>query len=146
MQAHDALVNTVRRQKAKYCRLVDTKRWDDFAALIVDRPELRFYGPDGALLYAFDSLPEYMKVTKKFLEGAHTIHQIHNDEIDVLSETEVHGIWSMEDYLKLAPGDNRPRSMHGYGHYHETWRFEAGNWRLFKLDLRRTILEVVPAD
>ncbi|KQV78139.1 hypothetical protein ASC90_27095 [Rhizobium sp. Root1220] len=111
---------------------------------MADRATLRFFAPDGSLLYEFDSRAEWMKVMEPFLEGAQTIHQVHNDEIEVISDTEVRAIWSMEDYLLLAPGNDRPQSIHGFGHYHETWRLLDGSWRLVELELHRTILSVVP--
>ncbi|WP_454857742.1 nuclear transport factor 2 family protein [Rhizobium binxianense] len=142
MQDQLSLMNAIRVQKAKYCRFVDEKRWDDFADLIVENPRLRFYAPDGTLQYGFDSAAEWLQIMKRYLEGAHTIHQVHNDEIEIVSDSEVRAIWSMEDYLILAEGDDRPASQHGYGHYHEIWRLVDGKWRLAELDLRRTILEV----
>jgi len=36
MQDQLALINIIRSQKAKYCRFVDTKKWEDFADLIVE--------------------------------------------------------------------------------------------------------------
>jgi len=136
------LMNTIRDRKAKYCRFVDTKSWDALAALIVERPKLRFFGVDGALLYGFDSAATWIELMRSYLAGAHTIHQIHNSEIEIVSATEVHGIWSMEDYLILAEGDDRPASLHGYGHYHEIWRFVDRSWRIAELDLYRTILHI----
>lgn len=144
MQDQLALTNTIRVQKAKYCRFVDTKRWDDLADLLVEKPKLRFFAPDGTLLYGFDSTAEWIQLMRNYLNGAHTIHQVHNDEIEIIADSEVRAIWSMEDYLILAEGEDRPASMHGYGHYHETWRFAGGGWRLAELELRRTILEIKP--
>lgn len=144
MQDQLALINIIRSQKAKYCRFVDTKKWEDFADLIVENPILRFYSTDDELLYGFGSAAEWIQLMKSYLDGAHTIHQVHNDEIEVVSDSEVRAIWSMEDYLILAEGGDRPASMHGYGHYYETWRLEDGKWRLAELDLRRTILEIKP--
>jgi hypothetical protein len=138
------LMNTIRDRKAKYCRFVDTKRWDELAALLVEHPRLRFYGVDGALLYEFDSAATWIDLMKSYLKGAHTSHQVHNSEIEVVSDSEVRAIWSMEDNLILAEGGDRPASQHGYGHYHETWRFVDGDWRITEIDLYRTILEIVP--
>ncbi len=144
MQDQLSLINTIRVRKAKYCRFVDTKRWSDLADLLVEKPELRFFDPDGKLLYAFDSTAEWIQLMENYLAGAHTIHQVHNDEIEMISDSEVRAIWSMEDYLILAEGGDRPASMHGYGHYHETWKSVDGSWRIAVLELRRTILEIKP--
>ncbi|MDI7925206.1 nuclear transport factor 2 family protein [Ferirhizobium litorale] len=144
MQDELVLINTIRGQKARYCRFVDTKEWASLAELIADRPQLRFFAPDGTLLYEFDSAAEWIGLMRNYLDGSHTIHQVHNDEIEVVSDTEVKAIWSMEDYLLLAEGSDRPASIHGFGHYYETWRLMDAKWRLTDLELRRTILEIKP--
>jgi hypothetical protein len=138
------LVNTISDRKAKYCRYVDTKRWDDLSELLVEKPRLRFYDPQGALLSGFDTTEEWIATMKDYLDGAHTIHQVHNGEIEVVSDQEVRAIWSMEDYLILAAGPDRPASMHGYGHYHETWILADGVWRIAAIELQRTILHFEP--
>jgi hypothetical protein len=126
---------------------VDTHQWQEFAALFATKPTIRFFGEDGILLAEFEAADEFMAVTKAYLSGVKSIHQVHNDEIDIVSETEISAVWSMEDYL-IFPNENdgRPASMHGYGHYHETWRLEEGQWRLAYLELRRTILEIEPKE
>lgn len=147
MQNHLVVVETIRRSKARYCRYVDTQNWPEFASLFSQSPTIRFLGEDGTVLADFNSVDEFVSVTKAHLSRARTIHQVHNDEIEVISENEVRAIWSMEDYLVFPDvSDGRPASMHGYGHYHETWRLEEGQWRLAQLELRRTILEIKPKE
>ncbi|MDX0431578.1 nuclear transport factor 2 family protein [Sinorhizobium medicae] len=147
MLDHFALAETIRTSKARYCRYMDTQNWAEFAALFAREPTIRFFGEDGIALGEFDSLDEFLAATKAYLAGARTIHQVHNDEIEVITEEEVRAIWSMEDYLLFPDGDDvRPASMHGYGHYHETWRLEDGQWRLAHLELHRTILEIKPKE
>jgi hypothetical protein len=86
-------------------------------------------------------------LTRGFLEGAQSIHHVHNAEIAVVGDDEVSAIWSMEDYIIFPDGDaERPKSMHGYGHYHETWRLAGGDWIITRLELRRTIVEIVRQD
>ena len=50
------------------------------------------------------------------------------------------GIWAMEDLIfhdtSAEPG--APFAlMHGYGHYHETYRKVEGHWRIATLDQTR---------
>lgn len=147
MQKRLALAETIRTLKARYCRYVDTHQWADLAALFARKPTIRFVGVDGVLLAQFDAVDEFVAVTKAYLSGVKSIHQVHNDEIEIVSENEISAVWSMEDYLIFPEGtDGRPASMHGYGHYHETWRLEDGQWRLAHLELRRTILEIKPKE
>lgn len=142
-----ALVQKIGVLKARYCRYVDTKNWAEFAILFSRNPIFRFFDQDGSLIAEFDAADEFVAVSNAYLVGATTIHQVHNAEIDVVSEREVRAIWSMEDYVRFPEGDDgRPASMHGYGHYYETWRLEASEWRIAQLELRRSILEIKPKE
>jgi SnoaL-like domain len=134
-------------RKARYCRYVDTKLWEDFRKLFADGPDIRFFDVDGNTITAFTSVGEFVTASDRYLEGARTIHQVHNAEMERVNDGQVNAIWSMEDYLVFPKADDsRPASMHGYGHYHETWKFKDGQWRIAKLELRRTILEITPKE
>ncbi|MBB3458296.1 hypothetical protein FHT86_006621 [Rhizobium sp. BK313] len=141
------IVDTVALRKAQYCRHLDTKRWDEFAALFHETPELTFLGPEGETTASFSTTSEFVALTRSFLDGAQSIHQIHNAEIVVVSDHEVAAIWSMEDYIIFPAGhEHHLRSMHGYGHYHETWKRQRGDWVITRLELRRTIFELQHQD
>jgi len=72
------------------------------------------------------------------LGGVVTVHHGHMPEITITTETTATGIWSMEDKLIWRDGSR----LHGYGHYHETYRKEAdGEWRIATLDLTRLRLD-----
>lgn len=141
MQNNDESIEQVRRAKARYARHVDTKNWDGLAALL--DPGLKFtaYDPAGAILHEFEDSASFVGAVREALDGAQSIHQLHNDEIDLVSPSEISAVWSMEDMINFAPGREGPRRMHGYGHYHELWRRGPSGWRLAEVDLRRTILE-----
>jgi len=136
----------VRTAKARYCRFADTKQWQAFAALFVASPEILIYGTDGQLEYSFDTRAAFVAACEGYLAGTQSIHQVHNDELEQVSDTEIRAIWSMEDCVIFpavdAAIDPRPARHHGYGHYHESWVLEDGAWRLARMELRRTILEI----
>jgi hypothetical protein len=130
----------IRSAKARYCRFIDTKQWDAFAALMIPAPSIRFYDPEGALFASFDEREPFVAASSGFLGKGRSIHQIHNEELTQVSDTEIRAIWSMEDYI-VFPDGSAP-SVNGFGHYHETWIRTADGWRLAALELRRTIVEV----
>ena len=138
----------VRTAKAQYCRYVDTKQWEPFAALFVANPEIHIYDAADQLIISFDARDAFIAACRGYLEGAQSIHQVHNEELTQLSETGMHAIWSMEDCVIFpqaeADADPRPARHHGYGHYHETWVLSDGAWRIGRMELRRTILEITP--
>ena len=77
------------------------------------------------------------------LEGVTTCHHGHMPEIELTSPTTANGIWAMEDHLWVSEGNPLPyRSLHGYGHYHETYEktFDEdadGRWLIKTLKLTR---------
>ncbi|MBO0144594.1 nuclear transport factor 2 family protein [Agrobacterium sp. Ap1] len=143
MQDDNQVFHEIETRKARYCRYIDTKQWDEFQELFLNEPYIRFMDTEGQTIHAFASLDDFVTTSARYLEGARTIHQVHNAEMERVSDREVNAIWSMEDYLVFPRVDQtRPASMHGYGHYHETWHLEGGEWRIARLELRRTILEI----
>jgi len=146
MQSATSSIEQVRRAKARYCRFVDTKNWTGFAELLEPDVVVRMFDPAGTTIVSFDDRDSYVKICDTSLVGAQTIHQVHNDEIDQISDTEISATWSMEDMIIFGPSTaGQPARMHGFGYYHELWRFRDGEWRIARLELRRTILETVNA-
>ena len=134
-------IEQVRRAKARYARFLDTKDWDGFVDLFEPAVQVRMFDPAGSLIVSHDDRDSFVAAARAGLEGGQSIHQVHNDEIDQISDTEISETWSMEDMIIFRPGSEGPRRMHGYGHYHELWRLGPEGWRIARLELRRTILE-----
>ena len=136
----------VRAAKARYCRHADTKQWDAFASAFVAHPQILIYDAADQLMVSFETREAYVAAARGNLEGAQSIHQVHNEELTPLADTEINAIWSMEDCVIFpdVADDPRPARHHGYGHYHERWILEDGAWRLARMELRRTILEITP--
>lgn len=136
----------VRAAKARYCRHADTKQWDAFASAFVAHPQILIYDAADQLMVSFETREAFVAAARGYLEGAQSIHQVHNEELTQLSDTEINAIWSMEDCVIFpdVADDPRPARHHGYGHYHERWILEDGAWRLARMELRRTILEITP--
>ncbi|WP_213769099.1 nuclear transport factor 2 family protein [Caballeronia sp. dw_19] len=140
-------LENIRQAKARYCRFIDLKQWDSLKQLFAPQAHLAFYGVAGELLYEFSDLEQFIELTAATLHGAQTIHQVHNPEIELTTATTASAIWSMEDYIVFpASNSEGSRSMHGYGHYHETWHHADGDWIITHLELRRTIFEIQKQD
>ncbi|MBF6025396.1 nuclear transport factor 2 family protein [Lysobacter niastensis] len=142
----NSAIEQVRLNKARYCRFLDTKQWEAFAALFVADAKASVFDPEGGLIAEFQMAGAFVNAARQFLEGARSIHQVHNDELELVSEDEISAIWSMEDYIVFPfASKGEPISVHGYGHYNERWVRKDGVWRISKLELRRTILELTPS-
>ncbi|HTA77505.1 MAG TPA: nuclear transport factor 2 family protein [bacterium] len=133
----------IRQRKAQYCRYLDTKQFDEWEKLFSPDVKITMYGVDGTVLRSFDSLKSFAGLTRSLFATTQTIHQVHNSEIEFKSNTEVAAIWSMEDWHIYELKDGQPsKTMHGYGHYYETWKLINDAWVITSIDLRRTILEI----
>jgi SnoaL-like domain len=133
----------IRLAKARYCRFIDQKQWDNFRGLFMPQVLLRFHGVDGSLLYEYTDLSGFIEQTGALLKSAQTIHQVHNPEIELISATKAHAIWSMEDRIIFPEGVTGSfRSMHGNGHYEETLEKVHDKWLTSTLTLTRTILNI----
>jgi hypothetical protein len=133
----------IRTRKAQYCRFLDTKQFEQWEKLFNPGAKITFYGVDSRVLMSFDSFEAFASLTRDLFATAQTIHQVHNSEIEFKSDTEASAIWSMEDWHIYAPVDGNPsKTLHGYGHYHETWKLIDGAWVIASIELRRTILEL----
>ena len=72
-----------------------------------------------------------------------TVHHGHTPEISVESADTAHGVWAMEDHL-FWPEGGPLRSMHGYGHYHETYRRTPAGWQIDRMVLTRIRVDTEP--
>ena len=126
-------IEEIKLLKARYFRCMDTKDWAGYAQV---------FAPDAVM----DMTSEGAGVTTgnreiaAFVQGVvgdvTTVHHGHMPEIEITSPTTATGIWAMEDKLRWPDGAPMG-SMHGYGHYHETYQKVDGGWRIKTLELRR---------
>lgn len=126
----------IKSLKAKYFRAVDTKDWESYRSVFSE--DLHFDLSDdlpGLVEIGADKLIEF---SKKSLTGCVSVHHGHCPEIEISSETEASGIWAMEDMLQWGPDSIYPnQTIHGYGHYFETYRKIDGAWKIVKVKLSR---------
>jgi hypothetical protein len=133
-------IEEIRNLKARYFRLMDTKQWDELAALFA--PDLQVLSPDGGVWLSGG--PAFAARLKSSLERAVSLHQGFTAEIEILDADTARGIWAMQDVIEWE--DRHPRegwkSIVGRGHYHETYRRIGGSWRIATLMLTRLSLDV----
>ncbi|MEW2548166.1 nuclear transport factor 2 family protein [Streptomyces sp. NPDC047002] len=128
--AHCADVEAVKRLKARCARLLDTadrvgrgRLSTDDARVVIDGVER---GPD-----------ELVEVTRTALAGGTSGHRMSLPEIEVTGEDTATGIWAMEDRLYFADGTG----LHGWGHYHDTYRRTGADRRVSGSVLTRLRVE-----
>jgi hypothetical protein len=125
-------IEAIKQLKARYCRHLDAKDWvswrtlfaDDFVSELAVTGGRRRLGADAFMAYTRGTLGKPSQCT---------VHHVHAPEITLTSTTTARGVWAMTDLVRLLP----PVTLHGYGHYHETYEKQDGQWRISSSRLTR---------
>ena len=128
-------IEAIRRLKARYFRLMDTKDWDGMREVFTDDVVIDTAEAGGQVARGAD---EFMAFLREALGDAVTVHQGHMPEIDLTSETTATGIWALNDIIIWSSG----MRLDGYGHYHETYEKSDGEWRIKSSKLTRLHTDV----
>ena len=128
-------VEEIKKLKARYFRCMDTKQWSGWEEVfttdaVMDVSE-EGQGLDQHIVKGRDKIIPFVSGV---LKGVVTVHHGHMPEIEITSDSTARGIWSMEDKLRWPDGKT---TLHGYGHYHETYEKVGGAWRIKTLKLTR---------
>lgn len=138
-------IEEIRRLKAEYFRCTDEKDWETLPGIFTENAETDMraavepYNPD---LLSYDP-KAFAKNNGFVLEGVKTAHFGYMPVIDIVSETEATGKWSMEDWLWVPEGNPvMPAGrMHGWGHYYDRYSKVDGHWLISASKLLRVKIE-----
>ncbi len=127
-------VEAIKQLKARYFRLMDTKRWEAWGDVFTE--DVRMEVPEAAV--EFDGRQAVVSNVGAALEGATTIHHGHMPEIELTGPDTATGIWAMFDYVEWPSAEDGTRvGLQGYGHYHETYVRVDGRWQIASTRLER---------
>ncbi|MDT3440268.1 MULTISPECIES: nuclear transport factor 2 family protein [unclassified Pseudofrankia] len=129
-------IEQIKQLKARYLRLADEKKWDEWADVFTDD----FCGWLGDVPEEeFNSRDEFIAFIRRAIGAAVTVHHGHMPEIEVVGPGKARGIWAMYDYVKFVSPEG-DLELDGYGHYHEEYRkCDDGQWRISSLRLTRVL-------
>ncbi|WP_228032504.1 nuclear transport factor 2 family protein [Mycolicibacterium sp. P9-22] len=131
----DADRAAVQLLKATYFNNVDSKNWLALRQLfapnaVVDTTgSLGPYFPNRDLFVAFTALT---------LSAINTRHLGYDPQIELTSDTTAGAVWTMQDRLSIAG----LVTIHGYGHYTDSYEKVDGQWRVTHSKLTRTGFEL----
>ena len=130
--------------KARYCRFLDTKNWDAYGALFTEDFELDVSeGTSQPLIRGRDAA---LQMIRGAVGAARTAHQVHNPEIEFVGRDEAHVIWAMQDRVQWdaerAARLGGVTGLTGYGHYHERYVRQNGEWKIAASKLTRLHLDM----
>jgi hypothetical protein len=121
--------------KARYCRCLDTKDWAGYAACFTEDMILDTSGSGGARVEGRDAAVAYVR--SSISDETITTHHVHAPEIEIDGDTAT-GIWAMQDRNIWPNG----RKLLGFGHYHERYVRQGGEWRIAESTLTRINMEM----
>jgi hypothetical protein len=119
--------------KARYCRLVDTKRWDDWRELFADDARIEV-SADGETT----DRDTFVSSVVRMVDPLQTVHHCMMPELTATGDGAAHGVWAYRYELEwrtlpvVLPFNQLPR-QHGFaacGHYHEDYTRRDGAWRI----------------
>ena len=135
-------IEAIKQTKAHYFRCMDMKDWDGFTAV---------FTPDATADYSTASADsaewkaagaaKVVAFVRGVVEHAVSIHHGHMPEVELTSDTTARAVFAMEDLIYWPEG-SRHRTMHGWGHYHETYEKIGGKWLIKTLRLTRLRVEM----
>jgi SnoaL-like domain len=126
-------IEEIKKLKARYFRMLDTKDWERLAAVFTDDVVIDVTSEGGGVTR---SVAEFMPYLRGVIEPVTTVHHGHMPEIELTSATEARGVWALEDQLWWPDGAPL-RYMHGFGHYHETYEKTSAGWRIKTMTITR---------
>lgn len=137
-------IEEIKRLKARYFRLMDTRDWAEFPAIFTEDATFDVLGaleenPQSDLepIRGRAAIVDYVRAA---IEPITSAHYGHMPEIEILTDDTATGIWAMEDKLRMNGNADFDR-FYGYGHYHETYRRTDGVWQIASLRISRLMVE-----
>ncbi len=132
----------IQQLKARYFRLMDQKQWNEWRECFTEDVAAVYEGPprlnkgDDPERIALKGRAELVEGVRGLLRNVISVHQGFMPELALTSSTTATGVWAMFDYLRL------PRcTFKGWGHYHEEYVKQDGQWRIKKIHLTRLHVE-----
>lgn len=120
-------IEEIRALKARYCRFLDTRNWDGFAALFTRDAEMDVSQDTGnPPVRGVDAILAQVRFA---VDHAATSHQVHTPEIELDGPDDAHGTWAMQDRVVWQAGKAPlPGTVciTGYGQYHERGASRTG--------------------
>jgi uncharacterized protein (TIGR02246 family) len=134
-------IEEIKQLKARYFRCMDTKDWDGFTTVFAPDARMDVSGEVSDGSGVTTGSREIAAFVRRSIDEVTTVHHGHTPEIDVTSPTTAAGVWAMEDHLWWPEGAPIT-TMHGYGHYYETYEKQEGRWRITSTTLTRLRTDV----
>ena len=123
-------IEAIKKLKFKYWHCLDGKLWDElgdcFAEdIVINYPTVKSKGRKANVQFLKGRLGDVARTS---------IHQGHNPEIELTSDTTAKGIWALYDYIHDVKENT---SWGGWASYEDEYAKENGEWKIKSTTLTR---------
>ena len=116
-------IEAIKNLKAKYFRCVDKKLWEEMETVLTE-DAVADYGMGIELLQGRKAIIEFLKKNLG-RDSMISVHQGHNPEIEITSDTTARGIWVLNDRLIIQT----IATLNGWRYYEDEYVKVNGEWK-----------------
>jgi hypothetical protein len=149
-------IHDIQQVKARFLRAIDTRDPELLRSALAENvlidfrdaardPKTGFEVPSPATLEPIVGREKAVDQICGAFGDMTGVHHTGMPEIEIIDESNARGVWPMSDRLYLGP-NAAVEQMIGFGHYHETYTVESGQWKIATLRLSRLRFYAVHRD
>ena len=116
-------IEAIKNLKAKYFRCVDKKLWEEMETVLTE-DAVADYGMGIELLQGRKAIIEFLKKNLG-RDSMISVHQGHNPEIEITSDTTARGVWVLNDRLIIQT----IATLNGWRYYEDEYAKVNGEWK-----------------
>ena len=116
-------IEAIKKLKAKYFRCVDKKLWEEMETVLTE-DAVADYGMGIELLQGRKAIMEFLKKNLA-PDSMISVHQGHNPEIEITSDTTARGVWVLNDRLIIQT----IATLNGWCYYEDEYVKLNGEWK-----------------
>ena len=116
-------IEAIKKLKAKYFRCVDKKLWEEMETVLTE-DAVADYGMGIELLQGRKAIMEFLKKNLA-PDSMISVHQGHNPEIEITSDTTARGVWVLNDRLIIQT----IATLNGWRYYEDEYVKLNGEWK-----------------
>ena len=116
-------IEAIKKLKAKYFRCVDKKLWEEMETVLTE-DAVADYGMGIELLQGRKAIMEFLKKNLD-RDSMISVHQGHNPEIEITSDTTARGVWVLNDRLIIQT----IATSSGWRYYEDEYVKVNGEWK-----------------
>lgn len=134
-----AELEAIKQLKARYFRLMDLQRWDEWQIVFTEGAEMRIGSVEPVVLRGRE---EIVASAKRNLATRVTAHHGHTPELSLVDGKRATGIWTAQMVGAPRPGsDDLTPPMQSFGHYLDGYVKANGRWWIDSVQIT-TVLRV----